>query len=77
MGRMKEIFTELQNEYGQNLEYAPVNFSIENYLRQKAQEVSLVENLSVCCGADLTQMVGPDGPDYKDIGICPDCGDTV
>lgn len=69
---MKEIFIELQNEYGQDLEYTPVDFSMEAYLKQKAQE-----NQSVCCGADLNRMVTPNGPDYKDIGICPDCGDNV
>jgi len=77
MGRMKELFTELQNEYGQNLEFAPVDFSMEAYLKQKAQETQENENQSVCCGADLNQMVTPNGPDYKDIGICPDCGDNV
>ena len=40
MGRMKEIFTELQNQYGENLEDAPVDFSMEDYLIQKAEEVS-------------------------------------
>lgn len=81
MGRMKELFTELQNEYGQNLEDAPVDFSMEDYLRQRAYELELAlkesKNQSFCCGADLNQMVTPDGPDYKDIGICPNCGDNV
>jgi hypothetical protein len=75
MGKMKELFTELQNQYGQNLEDAPVDFSMDNYLRQKSQELEMEQ--SVCCGANLNQMVTPNGPDYKDIGICPECGDNV
>lgn len=73
---MKELFIELQNEYGQNLEFAPLDFSMEDYLKQKAQEQEN-ENQSACCGADLNRMLTPNGPDYKDIGICPDCGDNV
>jgi len=38
MGRMKEIFTELQNKYGKNLEHAPKGFSTEDYLKKKANE---------------------------------------
>ena len=74
MGRVKEIFIELQNQYGQNLEDAPEGFSMEDYLKRKADEM---EYMSVCCGANLNKMVTPNGPDYKDIGICPDCGDNV
>ena len=43
MGRMKEIFIELQNEYGQDLEFAPVDFSMEDYLKKKAQETKELE----------------------------------
>lgn len=74
MGRMKELYTELQNEYGQNLEGAPENFSMENYLRQKSQEL---ESLSNCCGSDLNKMITQNGPDYKDLGVCPDCGENI
>lgn len=38
MGRIKEIFIELQNQYGQNLEDAPVDFSMDDYLKMKADE---------------------------------------
>ena len=39
MGRMKEIYTDLQNKYGQNLEDAPVDFSIEDHLRKVAEKL--------------------------------------
>ena len=29
---------------------------------------------SDCCGTE-DRAVSMDGPDYSDIGICPDCGD--
>lgn len=40
MGRVKEIFIELQNQYGQNLEDAPVDFSMDDYLKMKADEAN-------------------------------------
>lgn len=73
MGRMKEIYTELQNKYGKNLEGAPVNFSMEDYLIKKSEELEY----SVCCESDLNKLVSQNGPNYKDIGICPDCGENV
>lgn len=30
------------------------------------------EPLSTCCGAP-NHSVGEDGPDFSDIGICPEC----
>lgn len=30
--------------------------------------------LSSCCGAE-NRMTNINGPDFKDIGICPDCKD--
>lgn len=77
---MKELYTDLQNQYGQNLEDAPSNFSMEAYLKQKAQEIvdaKNAENYSVCCGADLRTMVCEDGPDYKDLSMCPDCKEYI
>ena len=34
------------------------------------------KNLSNCCGSDMTKMVSYNGPDYLDLGICPDCGEN-
>ena len=39
MGRMKEIYTDLQNKYGKNLEDAPVDFSIEDHLKKVAEKL--------------------------------------
>lgn len=43
MGRMKEVYTELQNKYGENLEDAPKDFSMENYLKELAEEAESLE----------------------------------
>ena len=43
MGRMKEVYTELQNKYGENLEDAPKDFSMENYLKELADEAESLE----------------------------------
>ena len=40
MVRMKDIWIELQNLYGVNLEYAPEGFSVEDYLKEKAKETT-------------------------------------
>jgi len=34
MGRMKEVYIELQNQYGEDLENAPKDFSMENHLKE-------------------------------------------
>lgn len=39
MARMKEIYTDLQNQYGMNLEYAPVDFSLDEYLKEVADKM--------------------------------------
>jgi hypothetical protein len=39
MGKMKEIFMELQEQYGENLENLPDNFSQEEYLDKRANEM--------------------------------------
>jgi hypothetical protein len=40
MGRIKDIYIEIQNEYGYNLEDLPKDFSIEDYFAKRAQEIS-------------------------------------
>lgn len=72
MSRMKELYTELQNKYGQNLEDATIDFSVDNYLRKKVEL-----EYSTCCEPDLNQMSTQNGPNYKDLGVCPDCGENV
>ena len=38
MGRMKELFIEMQNEYGQELEGLPEGFDAEKYLAEYASQ---------------------------------------
>ena len=38
MARMKDIWIELQNLYGLNLEDAPEGFSFEDYLKDRENE---------------------------------------
>ncbi len=45
MAKMKEIFIELQNQYGENLEDLPKDFSMEDYLIEKAKEIESLDNL--------------------------------
>jgi hypothetical protein len=40
MGRIKDLVIELQNEYGFDLENMPEEFSVDDYLKMKANEVS-------------------------------------
>lgn len=37
MGRIKDLFIELQNKYGENMEDLPANFSMEEYLLAKSK----------------------------------------
>jgi hypothetical protein len=39
MGRIKDLVIELQNEYGQELENMPEDFSMDDYLKLKAGEI--------------------------------------
>lgn len=39
MGRIKDLVIELQNEYGYDLENLPEDFSMDEYLEQKANEI--------------------------------------
>ena len=73
MGRMKEIYMELQEKFNGAI---PVDFDFDAYLAEKANEKSQTpSNLSSCCGADMSRMVTEDGPDFSDLGICPECQD--
>ena len=45
MAKMKELYLELQNQYGENFEDLPENFSMEEFLKQKAEEIEQVESL--------------------------------
>jgi hypothetical protein len=38
MGAIKNLFIELQNEYGMNLEFLPKDFDIQKYMQEKANE---------------------------------------
>lgn len=42
MGRIKDLFIELQNKYGENMEDLPVNFSMEEYLLEKNKKCAAV-----------------------------------
>jgi hypothetical protein len=42
MGRIKDLIIELQNEYGQELENMPDDFSMDDYLKLKAGEITPV-----------------------------------
>jgi hypothetical protein len=37
MGRIKDLFIELQNKYGENMEDLPAKFSMEEYLLEKSK----------------------------------------
>jgi hypothetical protein len=43
MGRIKDLVIELQNEYGQELEGMPEDFSMEDYLKMRAEEMTQIE----------------------------------
>ena len=45
MAKMKELYLELKNQYGENFEDLPENFSMEDFLKQKAEEIEQVESL--------------------------------
>jgi hypothetical protein len=40
MGRIKDLVIELQNEYGVELENIPEDFSMEDYLKLIASEIT-------------------------------------
>ena len=40
MGRIKDLIIELLNEYGQELENMPNDFSMDDYLKLKASEIT-------------------------------------
>jgi len=39
MGKMKDLFIDLQNQFGLNLENMPEDFSMENYVAERAKEI--------------------------------------
>jgi len=45
MGRMKDLYIDLQNEYGQNLEDLPEGFSMEEYIDSYVNEKKAQEQL--------------------------------
>lgn len=45
MGRMKDLYIDLQNEYGQNLEDLPEGFSMEEYIDSYVNEKKAQEKL--------------------------------
>lgn len=81
MGRVKEIFMEVQEMYDGEV---PVNFDYEAYLAMRAEQIAaeretkinkVLPKVSECCGANMETLVTIDGPDYLDLGICPKCND--
>jgi hypothetical protein len=45
MGRMKDLFIDLQNDYGYNLEDLPEGFSMEEYIAAAIKEKEAQEQL--------------------------------
>ena len=39
MAKIKEIFLELQNQFGLDLEDMPQDFSMDEYLKKRAEEI--------------------------------------
>lgn len=68
MGRMKEIFMEVQEQFDGNI---PVDFDFDAYIAEKLESIIL----SNCCSANMSRLVSEDGPSFEDIGICPECHD--
>jgi hypothetical protein len=73
MGRMKEIFMEVQEQFDGNI---PADFDFDVYIADKLKSIKAEkEKLSACCSADMSRLVSEDGPSFEDIGICPECHD--
>lgn len=49
MGRIKDLVIELQNEFGFDLENLPEGFSMDSYLKEKANEISIFEEKELFC----------------------------
>jgi len=43
MGRIKDLVIELQNEYGFELENMPEDFSMDDYLNMRAEEMLQID----------------------------------
>lgn len=65
MAKMKELYLELQNQYGENFEYLPENFSMEEFLKQKAEEIEQVESLERWKRMLSKEEFEAKFPDYK------------
>lgn len=80
MGRVKEIFMEVQEMYDGEV---PVNIDYEAYFSKRVAEIvaerdkvnPVKVSVSECCGSNMETLVTIDGPDYLDLGICPKCND--
>lgn len=78
MGRVKEIFMEVQEMYDgevpANFDYAYLNMRAEQIAVERESKINKVlPKVSECCGANMETLVSIDGPDYLDLGICPKC----
>lgn len=68
---MKELFMEIQEQFDGNI---PDDFDYELFLAEKSKPI-IVSEISDCCGYDMGTLVGPDGPSFSDLEICPNCKD--
>lgn len=75
---MKEIFTELQEKYGQDFEYLPNDFSYDEYIEHISKELGYeTPKKSNCCGVNLDKIANDKtGATWEDYGICPNCLDN-
>lgn len=73
MGRMKEIFMEVQEQFDGNI---PADFDFDAYIAEKLESIKAQrEKVSNCCSGNMSTLVSEDGPSFEDIGICPVCND--
>jgi hypothetical protein len=71
MGKMKEIFMEIQDQFDGNI---PTDFDFDTLIAQKILEMNKT-NLSSCCSADMSILISENGPSFDDIKVCPNCHD--
>ena len=67
MGKLKEIYIDLQNKYGVNLEDAPNDFSIDSYLESLSEIVVNFPNIGET-NLKLETVRKWDITDIKEIG---------
>jgi len=65
MAKMKELYLELQNKYGVDFEDLPENFSMEDFLKQKAEEIEQAESLERWKKMLSKEEFESKFPDYK------------